>query len=96
MSEWLRWAIGIVLPLLVAHGVWATVTIIRLRHIVEGTAGDNGVRHDVRDLSNWREGKHPYGPYDLESRCRHAARNLDQEMIDKLEEQVRELKRRPR
>lgn len=53
-------------------------------HTLYGPDGKNGLKSDVADQEAWRFGKGVYGPHDLETRCRHTAKNLDQELMDKL------------
>lgn len=83
--EWVKLIIGIMLPILVGHGIWATATILRLRQIVEGSDGKNGLKSTVNDMDAWRYGKPPYDSegrtLDVESRCRHEAKNIVQGVL---------------
>ena len=42
-------------------------------HTLYGENGQNGLKARIQDLEDWREGKPPYGPKNLESRCIHGA-----------------------
>lgn len=98
--EWFKVVLGVLFPLLIAHGVWATVTIMRLRQIVEGADGKNGLKSTVYDLDAWRFGKPPYDTegrtLDVETRCRHEAKNVTQAMISKVEHEAVERRKMPR
>lgn len=96
VAEWVQWVLGLLIPLLVGHGAWITVRVLRLGSTVDGNGGD-GLRGKVKDLDDWRHGNPPYGGpqhKNLESRCRHDCANEIQVTIDKLEAAV-ERRRRP-
>lgn len=93
---WTEWA-SILLPILfgalLSHAVWATLTILRLRQIVEGSDGKNGLKSDLADLKAWRLGTRPEDKGEnLEARCRHQARNIVTEFAEEIETGVRRRK----
>jgi hypothetical protein len=50
MAEWMRWALGITIPLLIGHWVWMTLTVLRMRQTLYGEGGTNGIKGDVGKL----------------------------------------------
>lgn len=95
MSEWVRWALGILVPLLVAHGVWATATILQLRQQVNGVTPGNGIKGDVKSLEGWRNDLRADLPKMME-RTRHDAVNKMMPIVDEVEERVEKLEERVR
>jgi hypothetical protein len=50
MPQWLQWVIGILFPVMIAHAVWANVTILQLKQEVFGVTGTDGLRKRVPEL----------------------------------------------
>lgn len=94
MEEWVRWAIGIMVPAVLAHGTWITVHILRITAHVFGARGDNGLMGDVRSLKTWREDFRAELPK-LFTASRHEIINRLQGQMMDLERRVRDLERRP-
>lgn len=93
MDEWLRWAIGILLPALLAHGTWITVHMFRLTTHVFGTRGDNGLRGDVLDLKKWREEFRATLPQQFKQERHDLTNKFSGEMLERLADVYSEMQR---
>lgn len=80
MAEWLRWVLGITIPLLIGHWVWITVTVIRMRQTMYGETGNNGLRADVKAVRT--------RTHDLANTLQGVSGNL--EMLEKQVEHIKE------
>lgn len=73
MPDWLKLTLGILLPALLSHAVWATLTILKLNQKVFGAHGEgNGLGGEVDKLKRTVNGDGG-NLKSLEERARHGA-----------------------
>lgn len=94
MADWVRWAIGLGLPVVLTWAGWMTHRVQTHHQTLYGPTDSNGMRGDLAEVR--REVFGGVGTDALLTRARHDARNAVAAPLAELEDRVTALEQRRR